>query len=171
MPWKLLQLMIDLSNGSFPGIPLPVPPSAPNPVISTSDVRKQQATEDLNQIVERVWLTYPEGRISYTAGAVPPSSSQLDSHANMRVFGKYCFIISKSGKEAIINAFTNQVGTITVPIFDAAVVYDCPWYQTTYILIASNILSVSSTDHNLIPPFILREFGLTVNDTAIIHLN
>ena len=26
-------------------------------------------------------------------------------------------------------------------------------------------------DHNLIPPFILREAGLTANDTAMIHLN
>ena len=26
-------------------------------------------------------------------------------------------------------------------------------------------------DHNLIPPFILHEAGITVNDTAMIHLN
>ena len=89
----------------------------------------------------------------------------------MIVFGKYCFIISKSGKESIVNAFTDQVGTITVPIADAAVVYYCPWYQTTYKLITRNILSFPSTDHNLILPFILREAGLTVNYTAIIHLN
>ena len=89
----------------------------------------------------------------------------------MIFFGKYCFIISKSGKEAIVNAFTDQVGTITVPIVDNAVAYDCPWYQTTYILIARNILSVPSMDHKLIPPFILHEAGLAVNDTAMIHLN
>ena len=89
----------------------------------------------------------------------------------MIVFGKDCFIISKSGKEAIVNAFTDQVGTITVPIVDNAVAYDCPWYQTTYILIARNILSVQPMDHNLIPPFILREAGITVNDNAMIHLN
>ena len=89
----------------------------------------------------------------------------------MIVFGKYCFVISKFGKEAIVNTFTDQVGTITAPIVDADVAYDCPWYQTTYILIARNILSVPSMDHNLISPFILREAGLTVNDTAMIHLN
>ena len=89
----------------------------------------------------------------------------------MIVFGKYCFIISKSGKEAIVNAFTDQVGTITVPIFDAAVPYECPWYETTYLLIARNILSVPSMDHNLIPLLILHEAGLTVNDTAMIHFN
>ena len=67
--------------------------------------------------------------------------------------------------------FTDQVGNKTVPIVDAAVAYDCPWYQTTYLLISRNILSVPSMDHNLITPFILREAGLTVNDTAMMHLN
>ena len=89
----------------------------------------------------------------------------------MIVFGKYCFIISKSGKEAIVNAFTDQVDTITVPIVNAAVAYDYAWSQTTYILIARNIISVPSMDHNLIPPFILREAVLTVNDTDMIDLN
>ena len=89
----------------------------------------------------------------------------------MTVFGKYYFIISKYGKESIFNAFTDQVGTIIVPIVDSAVDYDCPWSQTTYILIARKILYVSSMDHNLITPFILREAGLTVNDTSMIHLN
>ena len=89
----------------------------------------------------------------------------------MIVFGKDCFIISKSGKEASVNAFTDQFGTITAPIVDAAVAYDCLWSQTTYILIAKNIISVPSMDHNLIPPFILLEPGLTVNDNSMIHLN
>ena len=89
----------------------------------------------------------------------------------MIVFGKYCFIISKYGKEDIVDAFADQVRTITVPIINYAVLYDCTLYQTTYILIARNILSVPPMDHNLIPPFILREAGLTVNDTAMIYLN
>ena len=77
----------------------------------------------------------------------------------------------KSGKEAIVNAFTDQVGTITVPIVNAVVAYECPWSQTTYILIERNIISVPPMDHNIFPPFILREAGLAVNDTAMIHLN
>ena len=89
----------------------------------------------------------------------------------MIVFGKYCFNISKSGKEAIVNTITDQVGTINVPIVDAALAYDCPWYNTTYILIAKDILSDPSMDRNLIPTFIWSETGLTANDTAMIHLN
>ena len=88
----------------------------------------------------------------------------------MIVFGKDGFIISKSEIEVIVNSLTGQVGTITVPIIDASVVYDCTWYQTTYILISRNILSVPSMYHNIIPPFILRETGVTVNYTAMIHL-
>ena len=101
----------------------------------------------------------------------PPGSSHRYSYANIIVFGKDWFIISKSWKKAIVNAFNEQVGTITFPIFGNAVVYDYPWSQTTYILIARNILSVPSMDHNLISTFILSESGLTVNDTAMIHLN
>ena len=74
-------------------------------------------------------------------------------------------------KKLLLMIFTDQVSIITVPIFDAAVAYDYPWSQSTYILITRNILSVPSMDHNLIPPFILREAGLTVNDTYMIHLN
>ena len=85
-------------NGSFPDIPPPVPAAAANIVVSATDARNQQATEYLNLIVGRGLLTYPEGRISYTTGVVTPGSIQLDSHANMIVFGKYCFIISKYGK-------------------------------------------------------------------------
>ena len=88
----------------------------------------------------------------------------------MIFFGKYCVIVSKYGKEAIVNSFNDQVSTITFPVVDAAVAYECPWSQTTYILIARKILSVPSMDHNLIPPFILRESGLTVSYTAMIHL-
>ena len=40
-------------NGSFPDIPPPVPPAAPNIVVSAANTRKQQATEYLNQIVGR----------------------------------------------------------------------------------------------------------------------
>ena len=89
----------------------------------------------------------------------------------MIFFGKYCFIITKSGKESIVNAFIDQVGTITVLIIDTAVAYYCSWSQTTYILIERNILSVPSMDHNIITPFILREAGRTVNCTDMIRFN
>ena len=39
----------------------------------------------------------------------------------------------------------------------------------TYVLLFQNALHVPTLEHNLIPPFILREARITVNDTAKIH--
>ena len=36
----------------------------------------------------------------------------LDSHANMVVCGKYCHILSRSGINATVSAFTNDVGIL-----------------------------------------------------------
>lgn len=58
-----------------------------------------------------------------------------------------------------------------VPIVDAAIAYDCPYSHQTYILLCRNSLYIPDMHENLLPPFILRESGATVNDTAKIHCN
>ena len=58
---------------------------------------------------------------------------------------------------------------IEVPIVDAVLAYDCPFTGLTYLLVVRNALCVPSMDHNLIPPFIMREAGLVVNETPKIH--
>jgi hypothetical protein len=91
--------------------------------------------------------------------------TDLDSHANMIVVGKHCYIISYSGKYIDVNAFSDAVGGLSqVPIVDAAIAYDCPCTHKSWLLIVRNVLYVESMDRNLIPPFILREGGLIVND-------
>ena len=40
---------------------------------------------------------------------------------------------------------------------------------TEYLLIVLNALHVQTMSHNLIPPFILREAGVKVNDKPKIH--
>ena len=98
------------------------------------------------------------------------SRSELDSHANMIVFGKSCFVIHKTGRYADVNAFSPDIETLKkIPIVDAAVTYDCPYTMKTYLLVARNVLYIPSMDHNLIPPFILREAGIKVNETPKIH--
>ena len=93
------------------------------------------------------------------------SASELDSHANMIVVGKYCTIFDSTGKTCSVNAFSPSAGTIhEVPIVDAAVAYDCPLNGKTYILLMRNVLSIPEISHNLIPPFILREGGVIVNE-------
>ena len=93
----------------------------------------------------------------------------LDSHANMIVVGSDCHIISRSTHSAVVNAFTKDVGTIEVPIIDALLVYEDPTTGKIYYLIARNVLYVESMQHNLLPPFILRAAGITVNERAKIH--
>ena len=96
--------------------------------------------------------------------------TQLDSHANMIVMGKHCYIISRSGMTADVNAFSDEVGSmLKVPIVDTLMVFECPFTGTIFFLVARNVLYVESMDHNLIPPFVLREAGLICNDRPLIH--
>ena len=45
-----------------------------------------------------------------------------------------------------------------------------PYSMKTYLLSIRNALYVPSMTHNLIPPFIMREAGLVVNDVPRIHM-
>ena len=78
----------------------------------------------------------------------------------MIVMGKHCHIISRSGVTADVNAFSQEVVCmLKAPIVDALIVYECPYTTKLYFLVSSNVLFVESMNHNLIPPFILREAG------------
>lgn len=92
--------------------------------------------------------------------------TELDSHANMCVFGSDCFVFEWSGKTCSVTPFTDSIGKATdVPICDIAVAYDCTTdVPETFVLIFRNVLCILNMDHNLIPPFILREAGHTVNE-------
>ncbi len=57
-----------------------------------------------------------------------------------------------------------------VSIVDTTVAYYCPYTMKTYILAVKNALHVPSMERNLVPPFILREAGLVVNDMPKIHI-
>ena len=97
------------------------------------------------------------------------SRTELDSHANMLVVGKHAYIIAETGKKVDVSPFTPDYKPLTVPLVDATVKYDNPYNRKTYILVLCNALYVPSMDHNLIPPFMLREMGVTVNDIPKIH--
>lgn len=53
----------------------------------------------------------------------------------------------------------------SVPIVDAAVVYDHPSNFNIYHLILRNVLYVPLMSYHLLPPFTLQEAGLIVNET------
>ena len=69
------------------------------------------------------------------------SQTELDSHANMCVFGRNSMIISESNRSVDINAFAEEAGGINkVPIADIMVAYDCKRTHQVYLLIARNAL-------------------------------
>jgi hypothetical protein len=93
------------------------------------------------------------------------SRTELDSHANMPVVGKCAYIISDTGRVADVKAYTPDYDSMQIRIVDAAVKYECPYSGTAYILVIRNALHVPSMQNNLIPPFMMREAGITVHDT------
>ena len=98
------------------------------------------------------------------------STTELGSHANMIVVGAQATIIQQSGRSAEVRAFSDECSKLEkIPIVDAVIAYDCPYAMKTYLLIVRNALHVPSMAHNLIPPFVMREAGLVVNDVPKIH--
>ncbi len=99
------------------------------------------------------------------------SRTELDSHANMVVVGNNCLVIEWSGRTANVNPFTSDYEALPeVPIVDAAVMYECPISGKEHILLVRNALHVPAMEQNLIPPFVMREAGIVVNDTPKIHM-
>ena len=70
-----------------------------------------------------------------------------------------------NGKVIDVGTFAEAAGSLSqVPIVDAAIAYDCPRSHKTYIIIVRNALYVESMEENQVPPFVLREAGLIVNE-------
>ena len=68
-----------------------------------------------------------------------------------------------------VNPFTPQYKAMTAKLVDGALMYDCPYSGKSYILVAQNAIHVPSMENNLIPPFMMREAGIMVNEKAKIH--
>ena len=55
------------------------------------------------------------------------SRTELDSHANMPVVGRYAYIIAEVGKSVEVSPFSPEYEPINVPMVDAAIQYDDPY--------------------------------------------
>ena len=99
------------------------------------------------------------------------SRTELDSHANMPVIGKNAYILSKIGETVDVAPFTPDYNPIRVELVDAALKYDCPYSGESKILIIRRGLYVPSMSNNLLPPFMLRESGITTNEVPKIHVS
>ena len=99
------------------------------------------------------------------------SATELDSHANMAVAGIDCTIISNSGTYADVTPFSTDLPVMKlVEIVDAMFAYDDPFTLTTYLLVMRNALHIPSMHHNLIPPFLMQEAGLLLDETPKFQL-
>ena len=89
----------------------------------------------------------------------------------MAVVGNDCLVVDWiNGKICDALPFHPSIGTSTsMPVVDAALVYDCPFTHMTYIVIARNVMHLKTLKHNLIAPFIMREAGVIVDDKPKIH--
>ena len=88
----------------------------------------------------------------------------------MVVVCKHALVISHTGKTVEVQPFSPDCKTMeSVPIVDAVVKWTCPHTDEAWLLLMKNALHVPSMNHNLIPPFVMREAGIRVNDAPKIH--
>eukprot|EP00957_Ditylum_brightwellii_P076246 5795935-Ditylum_brightwellii.AAC.2 len=88
------------------------------------------------------------------------SRTELEPHANMPCMGRDALVLSDTGRVMEVYLFTPDYNAMKVRLVDAALKYDCPHTDKTHILLVRNTFHVTSMDHNLIPPFVLRETGI-----------
>ena len=93
------------------------------------------------------------------------SATELDSHADSPVVGKYSTILEDTGRKASVSGFTSELGEpMLVPVVQAAVTYECEYSGNIHILVLCNALYFKNMDINLVPPFMMRLAGLDVDE-------
>ena len=96
---------------------------------------------------------------------ITESRSELDNHANMVVAGSQCVVFDDTKKTCTVNSFSESAGKLdNIKIVDVVVAYDCPYQSKTFLLLMRNALHVPELPLNLIPPFIMREGGIEVDE-------
>ena len=99
------------------------------------------------------------------------SRTELDSHANMPVIRKNASILSIIGETVDVAPFTPDYRPVRVEFVDAALKYECCCSGKTKFLIFRRGLHVPSMSNNLLPPFMLRETGITISEVSKIHVS
>ena len=88
----------------------------------------------------------------------------------MVVLGTHVFIFESTNRTCNVQLFDPSLGTASkIPIVYGAIVYKCPYTRKIYVLIVRNALHILHLRKNLIPPFVMRAAGVTLNDTQKIH--
>jgi hypothetical protein len=86
----------------------------------------------------------------------------------MPVAGSGAYVLVDHNRTCEVSPYSPDYEPMEVLLVDAAVRYDRD--GRVYILLIRNALYVPSLDHNLLPPFMIREAGVIVKDTPKIQL-
>ena len=139
---------------------------------SSTDVSESGPNDHLTQAIISALHASISSATNPDSGSSADPRTELDSHANMVVLGKDSFIFESTGRTCNVRPFASELGIAeNVPIVDGAIAYDCPYTSQSYILLVRNALHIPSMHINLIPPFIMRAGGVTVNDIPKIHVD
>ena len=86
----------------------------------------------------RSWISSLVASSKVTATIAP--RIELDSHDNMTVLGRHCFIFDGvHGKTCDVEPFDSSIGTAKkVHVVDTAISHNCPYLHQTFILIIRN---------------------------------
>jgi hypothetical protein len=96
---------------------------------------------------------------------------ELDSHADAAVFHKDCRVINDTGTVVSVDGFEPVTMKVNgIPIVMVAVAYDCPAICHTFILFFHQVMHVLTMTRHLINPFQMRNYGIKINETALMHL-
>ena len=140
-----------------------------------------QPYEDNNE--DNEMRIFPEVEVASLHTFAEQTRTELDSHANMPVFGKHCYIENRDEvlrrnrpglpgcRYATVQGYSPDMEAQDLPIVDVLVAFRCPLDGTIKILHFPDSLYCEALTYNLIPPFILREAGFIANDVPRIHCN
>ncbi len=92
------------------------------------------------------------------------SKVELDRHAESPVVGSNAYVLERTGQTVSVSGFTDELGTTSLDVVHAAVVYDCDQTGHSYVLIIYNALHVPSMECSSIYPFIKRFTGIVVDE-------
>ena len=97
--------------------------------------------------------------------------TDLDSHANMFVAGKDVHVLAKTGRTASVQAYDPSMQPVQLDIIDCAVLYESSLTGRKVLMIVEGAIYSPTMDHNLVPPFMLREAGVVVDTTPKCQAN
>ena len=83
------------------------------------------------------------GNASVNSYLLGNGRTELDSHANMCVLGKHCYLLTElsSARTVNVGAFSDSAGGLNnVPIVDACLSYNCERTNQVYLLVFKNVL-------------------------------